>query len=132
MTAAQDTQDVVLDLGRAGIEISYDDAHALRRASLTLHRWAEAECGDSNEYASVAIERDEETDIPYHVTYWHDRNKPTRRRIPDREAGALRRVKAICERYGLHFYHQTDPRGAPIRISREPIRENDYTRAVAI
>jgi hypothetical protein len=31
--------------------------------------------------------------------------------IADREAGALRRVAKVCAELGLHFYHQTDPRG---------------------
>jgi hypothetical protein len=132
MTARQDTYDLMRDLEARGLRISFDDANALRRAQLILHRWAEQECGDSSDYASYSLERDEETGIPYLVTYPHRDGKPSRRRIPDREAGALRRVAAICERIGAHFYHQTDPRGSALRIDREPIPENDYTRAVAV
>jgi hypothetical protein len=36
---------------------SFEDASALRRISMTLHRWHELECGDSNDYGSWAIER---------------------------------------------------------------------------
>jgi hypothetical protein len=37
--------------------VSYDDAAALRRISMTLHRWHELECGDSNEYGAWCIVR---------------------------------------------------------------------------
>lgn len=37
--------------------ISEDDALALRRIAMTLHRWHELECGDGNDYGSWAIER---------------------------------------------------------------------------
>ena len=36
---------------------SYEDACALRRISMTLHRWHELECGDANNYASWSIVR---------------------------------------------------------------------------
>jgi hypothetical protein len=49
--------------------------------------------------------------------------------IRDMEAGALRRISTICQRNGLHFYVQTDPRGGTLYLSREPIAENAYTRA---
>ncbi len=42
-------------LTKAGI--SYQDATALRRISMTLHRWHELECGDGNSYGSWAIVR---------------------------------------------------------------------------
>ena len=37
--------------------------------------------------------------------------------VPDREAGALRRVREVCERNGLAFYHQTDPRGVALYVA---------------
>ena len=36
---------------------NYEDACALRRISMTLHRWHELECGDSNTWGSWAIVR---------------------------------------------------------------------------
>src|SRR5229473_2010097 len=50
-----DCYDCVDTLRRAGF--SYDDATALRRISMTLHRWHELECGDGNQYGSWAIVR---------------------------------------------------------------------------
>ena len=47
--------DCIAHLVRAGIE--YDDAQALRRIAMTLHRWHELECGDGNNYGSWSIER---------------------------------------------------------------------------
>jgi hypothetical protein len=132
MTARQDTYDLIRDLEARGLSITFEDANALRRAALTLHHWAEAECGDGNDYASWAIERDETTGIPYRCVYFHDRNGVERTRIPDREAGALRRVAEVCKRIGAHYYHQTDPRGSALRIDREPIPSDAYTRAVAV
>jgi hypothetical protein len=119
------------DLERRGIEITFADAQTLRRAQLTLHRWAELECGDGNDYASWAIERDDETGVPYMVTYPH-RGEPRRHRIADRETGALRRVAAVCNKYGLHFYHQGDPRGCALRIDTEPMTDSDYTHGVCV
>ena len=96
-----------------------DDALALRRISMTLHRWHELECGNSNDWASWAIERDEETEIPYLVTHHYSQTKPIRRRIADRETGARKRLAKILEsRPGLSAYIQGDPRGAALYILR--------------
>jgi hypothetical protein len=113
---------------------------ALARISRTLQRWSELECGDGNDYASWAIERDEKTERPYMVT--HSNRAPyqvTRRAVPDREAGALKRLKAIMENHPhLISYHQSDPRGCTIYILRAvdvpPTEQIDsvYTRGVAV
>jgi len=123
--------------------ISMDDARALRRAELTLHRWHELECGDSVQgrgfNVSFAIERDETESgdgLPYmvrHVTHFGISTSYTttdRRRIPDREAGAIRRVKEVCDRLGLFFYVQTDPRGAALYVSNEQLTDRNYTNGV--
>ncbi len=134
--------------------LSWEEAHKLRRASMTLSRWSELECGDGNDYGSWAIERDDQigyrldsqgsaedpghvpTDKPYmvHHHYRHGQgaDSVTRTPIPDREKGALKRVKAICDAHGLYFYHQTDPRGAALYISREPLTDSTYTKGVAV
>lgn len=115
---------------REGVDVSTEDARTLRRAALTLHRWAELECGDGNDYASWCIERDE-GGVPYMVTYPHQGGE-RRRRIPDRDAGALRRVREVCARVGLHYYHQTDPRGASLYVSRSPLTAENYAQGVAV
>src|SRR5204862_2250947 len=85
--------------------ISDDDAWALRRISMTLHRWHELECGDGN----GCIERDEETN----KTYWLNAMSGKRWPTPDRETGALKRRIAIMWKYPLlAAYQQGDPRGA--------------------
>lgn len=125
-----------------------DEAEALRRISMTLRRWYELECGDGNDYGSWAIERDECTDIPYmvrhHYRHGHGKDTVSKTRIPDREKGAIKRLKKIidtrnaritddhskdAEQY-IHatckaklagfvsYYLQTDPRGANLYIIR--------------
>lgn len=106
--------------------VSLAQADTLRLAELTLHRWSELECGDGNDRASWAIERDETTGKPYLVTYPH--NGPSRRSaIPDREKGALRRVSDLCSELGLYSYHQTDPRGCALYVSDQPLTGSNYS-----
>lgn len=132
MNARSATYTVMQRFTARGLSISFEDANALRRAELTLQRWGEQECGDGNDYQSWSIERDDTTGIPYRCIYRHNENKVRRHRIPDRERGALRRIKAICVFYGLHYFHQTDPRGCALYVDREPIREDHYTNAIAV
>lgn len=95
-----------IQLDRLGI--NEDDATALIRASMALHRWAERECNGE-------IQRDEETGKPYvHSTYDGRRLYATE----DREKGALTRAEKIASKYGLKAYHQTDPRGCALYLLR--------------
>lgn len=103
-----------------GVEISVSDTTALRRAELTLQRWGERECGDGSDWH---IERDETSGIPYLV--YHGDGKSRRYRTPDKERGALKRIAAICERLGLEYYHQTDPRGCQLYIAKKGSGMND-------
>ena len=122
--------------------ISYQDATALRRISMTLHRWHELECGDGNDYGSWAIARGHakttvtRTDgrsvsttefthnddgAPYleHHHYLHGRGKDyvSYSRLPDRERGALKRLAKIMANYpGWASYVQGDPRGCSLYI----------------
>ena len=131
MSARADTYELMAQIHRrTGVALSFDDCNTLRRAELTLQSWSEAECGDGNDYASWSIERDEQTGIPYRCRYPHQ-GKMTKYRIPDREAGALRRIKEVCARNGLHFYHQGDPRGCALYVSNEPLTDSAYNRGVA-
>lgn len=108
----KDTWHMIERLKAAGI--SESDALALRRISMTLHRWHELECGDGNDYASWGIERDETTGKPYLVTHPHT-GKSRRSLIHDREKGALKRLSEIVSRYPDFIpYVQGDPRGAAL------------------
>ncbi len=96
-------------LVRAGI--AHDDAFALRRVAMTLHRWHEMECGDDR----GAIERDETTGRPY----WRNAFTGKRYATLDRESGAQKRLARIMTRYpDLRAYIQGDPRGAALYILR--------------
>jgi hypothetical protein len=134
MSARQATLALMRQLGARGISLSFDEVNTLRRAELTLQRWGELECGDSNEYGKWAIERNEQTGIPHMVRHHYTKLgdvRTTSTRIADKEKGALRRITAICKAHGLHYYHQTDPRGCALYVSNEPLPDHNYTRGVA-
>ena len=130
MSAQSETYDLKHRAGARGVELTFEQAHVLRRAQKTLHRWAELECGDGNDYQSWAIERDETSGKPYMCIYPHQ-GKDRRYPVADREAGALRRIASVCKEAGLHYFHQTDPRGCALYIASEPLTDSDYNRGVA-
>ena len=104
---AIDTEEMLRRVERVGI--TRKDAEALRRISMQLHRWHELECGVD----AGGVERDEETGK---VT-WYSAHNGKRYPYPDRETGALKRLKAIMGRYpGLGYYVQGDPRGAALYL----------------
>ena len=111
--------------------INWKVIESFRRDSMTLRRWFERECGDSNNYASWAVERDEVTDIPYLVTYPYN-GKERKTRIPDREKGARKRIDERCKRLNLHYYIQTDCRGLALYLSKEPLTSSDYTKGFGV
>ena len=109
-----------------------DEAEALRRISMTLHRWFEHECNG-------AIQRD--GDNGDGLPFWY--NTHTGRkvgRVPDREAGAMKRLTAIVAarnvraaepadgsddcflqrqaKRAVTAYIQGDPRGCALYILR--------------
>lgn len=118
------------DLARA-FQLDRITIASLRRYAGILHRWCEAECGDSGPTSSWAIERDEATGIPYRCVYPH-KGESHREPIRDRERTSLQRVAAICKAHDLHFYYQTDPRGASLYLSREPLTDSNYTNGRAV
>lgn len=121
----------------SALGFTWGEANKIRLIEKTLHRWAELECGDGNDYASWAIERDETTGKPYMVTYPHT-GKTRRYRVSDREAGAIRRLEQIMGGHSdLWYYQQTDPRGVALYIGRKSdteglALESYYTRGLAI
>ena len=134
--------------------ISYHDAIALRRISMTLHRWHELECGDGNSYGSWAIVRGHRRETPNNIEhdedgtswmehhhYLHGRGKDyvTYRSLPDRERGALKRLAAIGTNYpGFAYYVQGDPRGCALYILRPgdipdgSTADSCYNRGIAV
>lgn len=129
------TENNIDALRRAGL--SYDHAIALRRISMTLHRWHELECGTDR----GAIERDETTGKTYWLDARHDMRWPT----PDRETGARKRLAKIMAHYdgtegrmSFHAYIQGDPRGCALYIIRPgdvPLGghvESYYNRGIAV
>lgn len=108
------TKDCISTLISAGI--SEDDARALRRISMTLHRWHELECGNER---GEAVERDEATGLTYLTFDGGQNGKRGRIRIPDRETNALKRLAKIIAGYpGFAFHANGDPRGSALFIMR--------------
>ena len=126
--AARQTRqhDVLVSLG-----FTPGESDALRRISLTMHRWAEHECNG-------IIERDE---TRQNRPFWSNPNTGRHYVAPvaDRERGALRRLDAIvtarnvraggvqnAKYYGIDWvsasplshYVQGDPRGAMLYLLR--------------
>lgn len=50
----------------------------------------------------------------------------------DTETRQEEKIVLKADKMGLCLYLQTDPRGATIYLDKEPIKDNDYTRAVCI
>lgn len=126
------------------------DAEQLRRISMTLHRWHELECGDSNDHASWSITRGRKVDgvfehadesgSPFLERHYHRGDASAHyTAIPDRERGALKRLAAIMAKYPiLQSYVQGDPRGASLYILRPgdvpegASVDSCYSRGVAV
>jgi hypothetical protein len=90
--------------------ITADDADVMRRIEMTLHRWAEHECNG-------VIQRDDETQKPFHVVGYRSNGDQRKYAVADREAGAIRRMNAIIAKYpALTWYHQGDPRGCQVYV----------------
>lgn len=102
-------------------------ANTLRRAQLTLHRWAELECGTGDANTTWIIEREGDDQQGRPIMRRVGRNSESSWHIPDREAGALRRVAEVCKASGLHYYHQADPRGCALYVSAEPLNNQNYS-----
>ena len=126
-----------------------DDAEALRRASMTLHRWHELECGDGDEWKSWCLVRGrregkafvyDDAGAPYLEQHYHrSEGGPVYSGIGDRERGAQKRIKAILARYpGFMAYIQGDPRGCALYVMRPgDVGEgmdvsSCYTRGIAV
>ena len=121
----------------------YEDACALRRIAMTLHRWHELECGDGNEFSSWSIARGEwkngafeydDNGRAYLERHLHRGDcKTTYNLIADRERGAQKRLAKIMARYpSLSAYVQGDPRGAALYILPPDVTAENYNRGIAV
>jgi hypothetical protein len=94
-----------------------DEVAALLKIERTLHRWAELECGTDAGH----IERDEKTGkalfFNARARYIDPRDPRAWSIVPDREAGALKRLgRIMAGKRGVVAYHQGDPRGCALYI----------------
>jgi len=119
-----DTPEAIVYTSRTSV---VDVARTLRRAQLTLHRWSEEMCN-----GTIQREGPDGDGKPFRPQYsnYYERvvaNTP----VPDREAGALRRVAAVCKEAGLHYFYQRDPRGCQLYVAAFPLDHSNYDRGVA-
>jgi hypothetical protein len=122
--------DCVTSLVKAGM--AFDDAIALRRISLRLHRWHELECGVD----SGGVERDEKTNA---VT-WYDSRTGARSPYRDNETPALKKLTKIMSKYPFawRYYVQGDPRGCALYILPPTVKDDGlpldsiYNRGIAV
>jgi hypothetical protein len=127
-----------------------DEAWQLRRISRTLSRWGELECGTDAGH----IERDEATGRPRfynaRARYVQANDPRAWSIIPDREAGALKRLHLLVAARNfrvdptgsgegrLQYFHQSDPRGCALYLVRaSDIRPGEqldsvYSRGLAV
>ncbi len=119
MTKSEQLANLIARLTALGF--SLPEIQRLRRIQSTLHRWSEAECNGE-------IQRDEDNG-----------NKPRRmydsgfmQYIPDREAGALKRLCFImADHPDLWAYHQTDPRGCALYVGKRADLKTTENQIVA-
>ena len=114
-------------------EKGYTAARTLRRAQMTLHRWSEEMCN-----GTIQREGADGEGRPFRVypepilirgkVFYRE---PLRDNIPDREAGALRRVAEVCKAAGLHYFYQRDPRGRALFVASFPLDHSNYDRGIA-
>ena len=93
-------------------------AEVLRKISQTLTRWCEAECNGEIERNSGRAERVYYTRTGERLAY----------ATPDRESGALRRLRAILAGTDWTYFYQTDPRGCALYLIPVTETENIESR----
>jgi len=121
--------------------ISFEDARALRRISMTLHRWHELECGDGDNHGSWCIARGSKTGNVFEYAddgkpfiEYHSNTQPkaSYRAIADKENGALKRLAAIMKNYpSLSAFVQTDPRGCALYIGHN-LTDTNYNQGIPV
>lgn len=107
-------------LSRAAPQLGIDTDTALRvlRIAQTLHTWAVHECNGTKQRE----EREVSPGVWEPTGKWHWFNPDTGRKVglaANLEAGALRRLQALCEQTGLGFEHQGDPRGYVLKLTKD-------------
>ena len=108
-----------------GVFMNRRDVETLRKAELTLNRWSTETANGTIQRSMGCIVR-----VNPNVSKLYGENVQT---VPDRETGALRRIAEVCKRNGLEYFHQQDPRGCSLYISKigECINDSNYPSFIA-
>lgn len=93
--------------------ITHEDYKLLRNYSKSLHRIYERQCNGYPDvlgnWDAVAEAKDEK-----------------------REEILVTQIDIIVSSYGLHFYLQTDPRGASLYVAKQPIDDTMYSTTAEV
>jgi len=107
--------------------LTYQQADAIRRDAERLHTWSERECNGELERFELADNARDHKGRPLVGTFSaYNINGPgpiKYAKTPDRETGALRRIRTVAESVGATVEYQGDPRGWPITLSWTDKRE---------
>jgi hypothetical protein len=109
----------------AQLGISIETVNRLRRLSMKLHRWHEAECNGD-------VETNEDTG---EVIRYYSGVRGERVALgPTKDVGktSVGRINDICGQTGLYCFIQSDPRGCALYVSLSPLTDSDYNRGIAI
>lgn len=94
------------DITCARLGISVNDYNYLRRIGQQLHRIYEWSCNGVDDNG----------------------NEMTDERFSDYTLPLYNKAYAKCKILKLHIFYQSDPRGATIYVSKDPIESNNYNR----
>jgi hypothetical protein len=92
------------------LEISYEDYMLFRRRGAMLHTLYERDC---NGYAD----------------YYGNYDEKASKRGEQKQERIQKLAEKQAKELELYIYFQTDPRGATIYLSKDPIADNNYNRS---
>ena len=94
------------------------NTRAILRIAQTLQTWAVHECNGTKQAEEKQLP--DGTWQPTGRWHWYNPNTGNRcGRTPNLEAGALKRLQAICTDSGIGYEHQGDPRGYCLKIIKD-------------
>lgn len=104
-------------------EYNWTILNKIRRDSITLRRLYECECNGCTRERPAGWSWSDYDKVRIIQMAW----------VEKRIEAVRSRIERNCKALGLHYYHQTDPRGCALYVSNNPISDNSYsTSSVAI
>lgn len=104
-------------------EVTPNDILSLMRIAWKLHRLDELCCGVEHNGVTVVLEFDEDGRC-FRCHYWAGGER--RWKIKDPYISIVNKLKKICSKHNLYYYHQGDPRGNSLFIAGVPLDSQNY------